>query len=241
MKTLSKVIVVIPAFNEESNIAGVVENLKKHCSECDYIIVNDNSTDKTLQICKEKNLNYINLPNNLGIGGCVQTGYLYAFQHDYDIAIQLDGDGQHDPSYIGEMIRLIDSGETEIVIGSRFLDREGFQSTGLRRFGIAFLSMLIFFITGIKINDVTSGYRAVNRRFIGLFARHYVQDYPEPEAIMDAAFNKAKITEIPVLMHKRTGGKSSINTIKAFYYMIKVSVAIILHGLISSKTQEVKA
>jgi glycosyltransferase involved in cell wall biosynthesis len=235
-----KILAIIPCYNEEKNIGKVVQNIANYASSSsnstiDYLIINDCSKDNTLEICKEKNYNYINLPVNLGIGGGVQAGYLYAYERGYDIAIQHDGDGQHDPCYFGDVISPILSGQADIVIGSRFLDKEGFQSTGLRRLGITFLSMLIYLCTGVKIRDVTSGYRAVNRIFIELFAFHYAQDYPEPEAIMDAALKKAKILEVPVIMHEREEGKSSISPVKSIYYMVKVSLAILLHRLVTSR------
>lgn len=239
---MNKVIILIPCYNEEKNIDKVVYNIQNYkssndLSNCtiDYLIINDCSKDNTVETCKERKYSYINLPVNLGIGGGVQAGYLYAYQQGYDIAIQHDGDGQHDPCYFGDVISPILSGQADIVIGSRFLDREGFQSTGLRRFGISFLSKLIYLCTGVKIHDVTSGYRAVNRKYIKLFAIHYAQDYPEPEAIMDAALHKARILEVPVMMREREEGKSSISPIKSIYYMIKVSLAILLHRLITSK------
>jgi len=237
-----KILAIIPCYNEEKNIDRVVQNIQNYklsndLSNCiiDYLIVNDCSKDDTLEICKEKNYNYIDLPVNLGIGGGVQAGYLYAYERGFDIVIQHDGDGQHDPYYFGDVIFPILSGQADIVIGSRFLDKGGFQSTGLRRLGITFLSILIYICTGVKIHDVTSGYRAVNRKFIELFAVHYAQDYPEPEAIMDAALKKARILEVPVIMHEREEGKSSINPVKAVYYMVKVSLAILFHRLVTSK------
>jgi len=237
-----KVLTIIPCYNEEKNIDKVIQNIQKYKTESDtskyiidYLIVNDCSKDNTLEICKQNKYNFINLPINLGIGGGVQAGYKYAYEKGYDIAIQHDGDGQHDPYYFTDVISPILSEQADIVIGSRFVDKEGFQSTSLRRFGISFLSSLIFLCTGVKIRDVTSGYRAVNRKFIKLFAFQYAQDYPEPEAIMDAALHKAKIMEVPVKMHEREGGKSSISPIKSIYYMFKVSIAILFHRLITTK------
>jgi glycosyltransferase involved in cell wall biosynthesis len=165
----------------------------------------------------------------------VQTGYKYALENGYDIVIQHDGDGQHDPSYFKDIINPILSGQADIVIGSRFIDNKGFRSTGLRRLGISFLSMLIYLCSGIKIRDVTSGYRAVNKEYIKIFALRYAQDYPEPESIMDAALNNAKIMEVPVIMNERKEGKSSINSFRSLYYMIKVSLAIILHRFVVRK------
>ena len=237
-----RVLVIIPCFNEGKNIEKVINNINSFVDSCseakfdlDYIIINDCSTDDTLDVCVKNDFSFLSLPVNLGIGGCVQTGYRFAFDNDYDIAIQHDGDGQHDPGYFNDIIAPILSHDADIVIGSRFIEKHGFQSTGLRRFGIALLSMIIRICTGKKIYDVTSGYRATNRKFIELFARQYAQDYPEPEAIVDAVRNNARIVEIPVIMHERIEGKSSINMFKSMYYMIKVSLSILLHRIVSPK------
>lgn len=230
-----KVLVIIPCYNEEESLKRTVEDLKEKILDDDYLIVNDGSTDATLKICEKNGYSYVNLVLNLGIGGAMQAGYRYAVENDYDIAIQLDGDGQHDPEYIKGMLLFIETKRADIVIGSRFMNKEGFQSTGVRRVGIKFLNVLIRLCSGVKILDVTSGFRAVNRKYIEFFANSYAQDYPEPESIMDAALNKAKIMEIPVIMHERKDGKSSIHSLKPLYYMLKVSMAILLHRFIASK------
>ena len=237
-----RVLVIIPCYNEGKNIGQVIKNINDCVSGysqdelCfDYVIVNDCSTDSTLEICITNNYKYLNLPINLGIGGAVQAGYRYAFDNGYDIAIQHDGDGQHDPVFFPDIIAPIVSDIADIVIGSRFLEKQGFQSSGLRRFGISFISTIIKICTGKKIHDVTSGYRAANKKFIELFARHYAQDYPEPEAIVSAVHNKARMLEIPVIMHERKEGASSINTLKSMHYMIKVSLSILLHKLVIPK------
>lgn len=232
---LMRILVVIPCYNEEASIDYVISRLDKQECNIDYIIINDCSTDNTEYISRNGGYNYISLPINLGIGGCVQTGYKYALENGYDIVIQHDGDGQHDPRYFKTIIDPILSGQADIVIGSRFIDNEGFRSTGLRRLGISFLSMLIYLCSGIKIRDATSGYRAVNKDYIKYFALRYAQDYPEPESIMDAALNNAKIMEVPVIMEERKEGKSSINSFRSLYYMIKVSLAIILHRFVVRK------
>jgi glycosyltransferase involved in cell wall biosynthesis len=235
-----KVLVIIPCYNEEKNIRNVIRNIRNfaNCNTgadftIDYIIINDCSRDTTLTVCKDNKYNYLNLPVNLGIGGCVQTGYQYAYEQRYDAAIQHDGDGQHDPAYFGDIIAPIASGLADIVIGSRFINNSGFQSTRLRRFGIGFLSLIIRLCAGVRIHDATSGYRAVNRKYIEFFAKHYTQDFPEPESIVDAARNKARIVEIPVIMHERKEGKSSIGAVKSIYYMVKVSLSILLHRVIT--------
>lgn len=163
-----KVLVIIPAYNEGANIVDVVNNLKEHCPEYDYLIINDCSTDETEQICKENKFNYITLPINLGIGGGVQAGYKYALRNGYTIAVQHDGDGQHNPAYIKDAVKLILDGKADIVIGSRYIQKEGFQSSFIRRFGIVFLSVLIKLFCGTKILDVTSGFRVVGSKFLSL-------------------------------------------------------------------------
>ncbi|WP_317087061.1 glycosyltransferase family 2 protein [Clostridium neonatale] len=223
-----KVLIIIPAYNEQENIESVVKNLKDNYSHFDYIVINDCSTDNTKKILDKNNYNYIDLPVNLGIGGGIQTGYKFALKNNYDIAIQMDGDGQHDPKYFDEIIEYMQKENADIVIGSRFIKKDGFQSTIMRRLGIQFLSKLIKVVSGANIKDVTSGYRIVNKRFIELYAKEYAQDYPEPEAIISAAINNGKIIEYPVIMKERIGGTSSISSIKSIYYMIKVSLAIIL-------------
>jgi glycosyltransferase involved in cell wall biosynthesis len=230
-----KTIIIIPAYNEEKNIELVVENLIKNYPQYDYVVINDCSTDKTREILKQKNYNFIDLPVNLGIGGGVQTGYKYALENNYDIAIQMDGDGQHNPQYYEQAVNMIKNNNADIVIGSRFIKKEGFQSSSIRRFGISFLSNLIKLICRADIKDVTSGYRIINKRFIEIYAREYAQDYPEPEAIVNAKINKAVIKEIPVQMNERLGGESSISPLKSIYYMIKVSIAIITYRITINK------
>lgn len=222
-----KVLVIIPAYNEADNIEKVVKLVQKK-DDVDYIVINDCSEDSTVEILENIEANYINLPVNLGIGGGVQTGYLYAKAMNYDIAIQMDGDGQHDPKYIENLIEPIKKGEADFVIGSRFIDKEGFQSSKMRRLGIVFLSKWIQLCCGVKVKDVTSGFRAVNRELICYFSKEYAQDYPEPEAIVAAAVEGKRIVEVPVIMREREGGVSSIRSLKSLYYMIKVSIAIVL-------------
>lgn len=236
MKKDVKVLIIIPAYNEEENIVEVIEHLTSlltagtldvHLS-VDYLIINDGSGDSTLEICDNRHFQYLNLPINLGIGGAVQAGYVYASRNGYDIAVQMDGDGQHDIAYLGEMLKPLLEDKADIVIGSRFLKKEGFQSSITRRMGIKFLSFLILLTTGKKIMDVTSGYRAVNKRFIDIYAKDYPTDYPEPEAIVTAIMHKGRIMEVPVQMRAREGGSSSITFGKSIYYMIKVTLAILV-------------
>lgn len=225
---MNKVILIIPAYNEAENIERVVDNIIENYPQYDYIVVNDGSKDETEEICMRKHYQFLDLPLNLGIGGAVQTGYRYALKNGYDIAIQLDGDGQHDVAYVEELIEPIRSGQADVVIGSRFIDKEGFQSTSTRRAGILLLSGLIRCVCFVKVKDVTSGFRAVNRRFIEIYAENYPNDYPEPEAIVAAVMHRGKIEEVPVVMKERMSGESSINFRKSVYYMIKVTLAILI-------------
>lgn len=230
-----KILVIIPAYNEQDNILNTIADIKSNEKKIDYAVINDCSTDSTKEILKSSGANFIDLPVNLGIGGGVQTGYLYALEHGYDIAIQFDGDGQHDAAYIKELISPIENGQADVVIGSRFIEKEGFQSSFMRRMGIKFLSQLIYILCGVRVYDVTSGMRAVNKKMIREFAHNYAQDYPEPEAIIAAGLMKARIVEVPVRMHERKNGVSSINALKSVYYMIKVSMALIIERLTARK------
>lgn len=223
-----RILVIIPAYNESANIVNTVQTLLDEDIGVDYLVINDCSNDDTLDIIKKMGCNYVSLPINLGIGGGMQTGYKFAFRNGYDIAVQMDGDGQHLPRYIKNLLEPILNGESDLVVGSRFLNKAGFQSSKMRRMGINFLSGLIQLCCGIKIKDVTSGFRAANRKTIELFAKNYAQDYPEPESLVTCAISGIRITEVPVIMTERSGGTSSITSMKSIYYMIKVSAAIIL-------------
>lgn len=230
-----RLLVIIPAYNEQENILKTVTHLTDtalpNCFEADYLVVNDGSKDNTLSILSQNKLKYINLPMNLGIGGAMQTGYLYAWQNDYDIAIQLDGDGQHNPEYLEKLINPLINGQADMTIGSRFIEKEGFQSTGMRKLGIKILSASIRLFAGVKITDVTSGFRACNKELIRFFAEHYAEDYPEPEAIISVVKNGYRIQEVPVVMNERQGGASSISGFKSAYYMIKVELALMIQAL----------
>ena len=226
-----KNLVIIPAYNEEENIEKTVESLKASTKLFDYIIINDCSTDHTRQICERNHYPHINLPISLGIGGAVQTGYLYARENGYDTAVQVDGDGQHDPTFLETMLHTLQQEQASMVIGSRFIRREGFQSSFTRRMGIRYFTWLIHLLTKHQITDPTSGLRLVNREVIEMFARHYPKDYPEPESTVCVLRKKKKIVEIPVIMQKRTGGVSSISPGKSIYYMIKVSLAILIEWI----------
>ena len=230
-KSTMKKLIIIPAFNEEVNIERTVENIKKDAPGFDYVIINDCSTDSTRKICEEKGYRVVNLPINLGIGGAVQTGYKYALRHDYDVVVQVDGDGQHDPKYLEMMFDELCDKELDMVIGSRFIAKEGFQSSMIRRVGIIYFTKLIKLLTGVTITDPTSGLRKVNRKVIEMFVKYYPKDYPEPESVVAIIKRGCDVREIPVIMKQRQGGVSSISPFKSVYYMIKVTLAIVIEKI----------
>lgn len=232
-----KSIVIVPAYNEEHNLPELLQRLRDICPEYDVVVVNDCSYDNTLKICNDFGVDVINLPVNLGIGGAVQAGYIYARYKGYDFAVQVDGDGQHDPKFIKLLFSELEKGAS-ICVGSRFISGEGFQSSRLRRLGIKYFSSLIYLFTGQRIKDPTSGFRACDKNAIKLFSADYPRDYPEPESLVNAAKHNLKISEIPVIMHPRAQGKSSITNIKSVYYMIKVTLAIIIASIYYNKSKE---
>lgn len=232
---MMRVLLIIPAYNEAESIEAVVDGLITHYPQYDYIVVNDCSTDDTEAICRARGYHYLSQPVNLGIGGTVQSGYLYAHERGYDIAVQLDGDGQHDPAYIPALLAPIEAGTADFVIGSRFLEKEGFQTSAPRRMGILVMRGVIRLCCGARVTDTTSGFRAVDKPLIEYFARVYAQDYPEPEAIVTAALSGFRITEVPVKMRERAGGQSSINTLRSVYYMVKVSLSLLVQRLGSKR------
>lgn len=230
-----KVLVIVPAYNEELNIVNTVNKIikysKKSNNEIDYIVINDGSSDNTKEICRKNKYNTINLIQNLGIGGAVQTGYKYALNNNYDVAIQFDGDGQHDENYIDNLVNEIKEGY-DFVIGSRFIsDLSKFKSSSTRRIGIKIISFLIKICTGKKIYDPTSGFRAANKDVIKIFTNHYPVEYPEPESTTELIKRGYKVVEIPVEMHEREFGISSIKPLKSIYYMFSVSLSIIISSI----------
>ena len=226
-----KKIIIIPAYNEEENIERTVNAIHKSAQGFDYVIINDCSTDNTRKICEEKEFNIVNLPINLGIGGAVQTGYKYAYENGYDVAVQVDGDGQHDPEFLNTMADYLIEHQVDMVIGSRFIEKKGFQSSITRRMGIQFFSKLIKVLTGKTITDPTSGLRMIGRNVMEIFSRDYPRDYPEPESIVAVLRKNMKIEEIPVVMLERQGGVSSISPKKSIYYMVKVTLAILIERI----------
>ena len=233
----NKILIIIPAYNEEECILEVYNNIlkynKKNKTNYDAIVINDGSKDNTEQILCDNKIPHIKLIQNLGIGGAVQTGYKYAYEHDYDIAIQFDGDGQHDIGSVKDLVEPIIEGKCDMVIGSRFIDKskENFKSTFARRIGIKIISLLIRIFTRCKIYDPTSGFRASNKKLIELFSNMYPVEYPEPVSEVSVLEKGYKIAEVPVVMHERQGGKSSIHAWKNAYYMINVTIAMFIESI----------
>ena len=231
-----KVLLIIPAYNEEENILRTCKSIdeynKKAKSKLDYLVINDGSKDKTLEILIKNKINHINLIQNLGIGGAVQTGYKYAKEHDYDIAVQFDGDGQHDVNYVQDIIDPIIKKNVDFTIGSRFVtELSKFKSTLSRRMGIKLISFFIRLFTKTKVHDTTSGFRAVNKEIINEFSNSYPTEYPEPVSTTELLKKGYRLKEIPVSMNERIGGVSSIRAWKNVYYMLNVILSIFVVSL----------
>ncbi len=231
MSKVFKVAVIIPCHNEEDTILNLISEIKNTAFPSNFLIepvvINDASTDQTKQILLSSHIKFVDLSVNLGIGGAVQSGFKYAFRNGYDIAVQMDGDGQHPPSELEKILLPIYHDESDVVIGSRYITNEGFQSSGLRRFGINYFKWLNRSLVGITVNDSTSGYRALNKKALETVSQYYPDEYPEPESVILFSLNLLRIKEVPVIMRERLGGKSSIRTYKTIYYMFKVTLGII--------------
>ena len=228
-----KILIMIPAFNEGDSIRQLLTEIAFLFPQADRVVINDGSQDNTEEEALKTGTLVASLPHNLGIGGAVQTGYQIAFEGGYDVAVQLDGDGQHDPAYLNTILDPVINGKLDFCIGSRFLDKNAasFRSTPARRFGILFFCGLLGTLTGLPLTDPTSGFRAAGRKLIEKFASYYPVDFPEPEAIQIAKRYGFRIGEVPVRMRERQGGRSSIRYLATLYYMIKVTLAILIDTL----------
>lgn len=229
-----KILIIIPAYNEEASILSTYKSIldynKNYGTNYDVIVINDCSKDSTPRILKDNGINHINLVHNLGIGGAVQTGYKYALINGYDIAVQFDGDGQHDVNFVRAITEPIINKDADFVIGSRFVNKDSseFKSSSARRVGINLISFFIKLVTGIKVLDTTSGFRAVNKDIIALFAASYPTEYPEPITTTELLRKRYTLKEVPVKMYERAGGESSIKKWKTAYYMINVILTILI-------------
>lgn len=232
MRKEPKILLIIPAYNEAENIVDVYKTIlsynQSHQTKYDVIIINDGSKDQTESICVAHKIPMISLIHNLGIGGAVQTGYKYAVKNDYDIAVQFDGDGQHDVSCVEMLVEKIRNKESDFVVGSRFVDHSSseFKSSQLRRIGIRLISRVIYIMTGKTILDTTSGFRAANKQIIADFANCYPPEYPEPITNAEIIKKGYKVSEVAVSMNERKAGMSSIHTWKNIYYMLNVIVSV---------------
>jgi glycosyltransferase involved in cell wall biosynthesis len=241
-----KNLVIIPAYNEQEALPATLAQLQSLPDSFEVLVINDGSTDATASAARTQAaksrlaVHVVSLPMNSGIGAAMQTGYLFASQAQrFEFAIQFDADGQHDAGHIQALVDACRERNLDICIGSRFLKAQegGFQSTFTRRIGIRFFSRLISALSGVRVTDPTSGFRCAGPRAWRRFARHYPDDYPEPESLFWCARNGLKVGEIPVRMHERQGGVSSIRHFKTVYYMLKVSVAILIDRLRARECQ----
>jgi hypothetical protein len=224
-----RVLAIVPAYNEERSLPSVVRGIRAAAPGVEVCVVDDGSTDRTAEVARGLGVVLLRNPVNLGIGGAVQAGYLWAAEHGHDVAVQVDGDGQHDPGYIPALLEPIASGRAGLVVGSRFAGSTGgFRSTWVRRAGIRYLSVALRLRCGARVTDPTSGFRAAGRDAIALFARSYPPDYPEPESIAVAARSGIAVAEVPVRMSERLHGESSIGPWRTLYYLVKVTLALLV-------------
>jgi glycosyltransferase involved in cell wall biosynthesis len=226
-----KRIAIIPAFNEQDAIGGVIDELAAFDPDVDVLVVDDNSHDATADRARQHGARVVSLPFNLGIGGAVQTGFRYASENGYELAIRVDGDGQHDPSELGPLIDAVMQGRADVCIGSRFAGADGYRSSRTRRVGIRILARTVSLLTGQRVTDTTSGFQVLNRKAIMLFAADYPHDYPEVEAAVMAHKHRLLLAEAPVRMRERSTGRSSIRGASTVYYMAKVMLAIVIGSL----------
>jgi len=219
-------IAIVPAFNEEECVAQVIEEIRSFDPDFDIVVVDDGSSDATSAAAARLGAHVVRLPFNLGIGGAVQTGFRYAFENGFTIAVRVDGDGQHDPAQLGALLAPVLDDEADIVVGSRFATDGGYRSSRSRRMGITILARTLSAIVGRRVTDPTSGFQALNRRSIALFAADYPHDYPEVEAALMVHKHRLRMIEVPVQMRERAAGQSSIGALASVYYMVKVLLAL---------------
>jgi glycosyltransferase involved in cell wall biosynthesis len=221
-----KRIAIVPALNEEVTVGRVIDEIRAFDEGFDIVVVDDGSLDRTAGVAADRGAHVLRLPFNLGIGGAMQTGFRFAFEQGFDVAVQIDGDGQHDPQQLPKILQPVLDGEADICVGSRFTGEGAYRSSFARRIGIRIFARIVSLVVRQKVTDTTSGFRAVNRRGIALFAADYPHDYPEVEATVMSVKHKLRLTEVPVEMRERGGGTSSITVIRSVYYMTKVLLAI---------------
>lgn len=221
-------VAIVPAYNESGSIGSVIDEIRRVEPGFDVVVVDDGSTDGTARIASQAGARVLKLPYNLGIGGAMQTGYQYALEQGFEIAVQVDGDGQHDPREIPILFRPILEGRADMVVGTRFTGEQLYKAPFVRRVGMRIFARAVSLIVGQRLTDTTSGFRAVNRRGICLFAVDYPHDYPEVEATVLVHRHKLRMVEVPVTMRVRASGSSSITAVRSIYYMVKVSLALVI-------------
>jgi glycosyltransferase involved in cell wall biosynthesis len=219
-------IAIVPAFNEERNVGRVIDELRAFDPGLEIVVVSDGSADRTAEVAAERGAHVIRLPFNLGIGGAVQTGFRFAWEEGYELAVRLDGDGQHDPGELGVLVAPVVAGEADLAVGSRFVEGGGYRSSAARRVGIRILARVVSLIARQRLTDTTSGFQACNRRAIALYAADLPHDYPEVEGMVMAIKHRIRLVEVPVTMREREHGHSSIGTLASIYYMIKILLAL---------------
>lgn len=225
-----RTIAIVPAYNEEGAIGRVVDEIRAFDASFDVVVVDDGSRDRTALVARAHGAAVVSLPFNLGIGSAVQTGFRYALGEGYERAVRLDGDGQHDPAELPQLLDVLDTDQADIVVGSRFAGSTdgGHRPASHRRAGIVFFAKLVSMLTRQRVTDTTSGFQALNRRGIELFADDYPNDYPEVEAIVLVFKHRLRLVEVPVKMREREHGKSSITFLRSVYYMLKVTLALLM-------------
>lgn len=225
---IRKILIIVPAFNEERSLASVLNSIKKEAPYADIVVINDGSKDNTAYVARKQNVEVVSVPFNLGIGGAVQTGLIYAQRNKYDVAIQLDADGQHKAEELEKLLLPLRNDQADLVLGSRFLEKTNYHSTFMRKLGNRIFSALIALVTKQYFTDSTSGFRAFNRRAINFLSEHYPTEFPEPESLVILKKHGFRVKEVTVEMNERQAGESSVTWFKAVYFMISISIAILI-------------
>ncbi|GAB4526170.1 MAG: glycosyltransferase family 2 protein [Anaerolineae bacterium] len=228
MERMDRLLIIVPCYNEADSIASVVTQARRALPEADVLVIDDGSTDATLQIASQSGATVLAVPFNLGIGGAVQTGYQFALRQNYQWVARIDGDGQHDPAQLDRLLERVIGGEADVVIGSRHLATDGYRASRARYWGTRLFAAIVSLVTGQRFTDVTSGFMVVNHEAAAFLAENTPGDYPEIEALVLLCRAGYRVKEVPVTMQARLAGKSSIGPFDAFYYVVKILLAILI-------------